>query len=63
MAQWMGTDNVEDEIKNRFKKFPEGSQLTRIDNSGHMIHLEQPEALSRILKDFLQNRSFEPLSK
>ncbi len=53
LAQWMGTDNIEEEIKSRFKKFPEGTKLECIKNSGHMIHLEQPEELAKTIFKFM----------
>ena len=53
MARWMGAkDSARLEIDRRIATIP--NVTTRmVENAGHMLHHDQPEALARIIEDFM----------
>ncbi len=55
MAIWLKNENLHDEIDRRLAYFPKTSQKTVVPNCGHMVHLEKPKELARIIKEFLSH--------
>lgn len=54
MAKWLkNPPDLHKEIERRLALFPAGSRSAMIENSGHMVHHEQPEELARLIGEFL----------
>jgi pimeloyl-ACP methyl ester carboxylesterase len=53
MAQWWDGKYTLDEYHQRLKQVP-NLQQALIKDAGHMLHHDQPEALARLIEDFLE---------
>lgn len=53
MAQWWDGKYTLDEYHERLKQVPHLTQAL-ISDAGHMLHHDQPEALARLIEDFLE---------
>lgn len=53
MAQWWDGKYTLDEYHERLKQVPHLTQAL-ISDAGHMLHHDQPEALARLVEDFLE---------
>ncbi len=51
--QWMNAENLEREMEERFKHFPQNSPVITIPECGHMIHHEKPKELAEAILNFL----------
>lgn len=52
ISHWWGQRYPRAEFEQRLRRVPR-LEMTRIDGAGHMLHHERPEALARVLIDFL----------
>lgn len=52
MGDWMGKVDLKKEIQKRWACFPKNSKTAVIKNCGHMVHLERPEVLVRLVRQF-----------
>ncbi|MBI2340469.1 MAG: alpha/beta hydrolase [Deltaproteobacteria bacterium] len=55
MGEWMGgKEDLQREITERYRHFPNGSQTVVMKECGHMIHHEKPGELARLVREFLR---------
>ena len=54
LGQWWKGQYTLDQYHERLKAVP-NARIARIEDAGHMLHHDQPEALARLLQDFLNS--------